>query len=135
MMINLSVSQTLDTEMREKHNLSNGAWREVLCDVDIGSVQHPAQVKFRISKTKEKQIQKRSGTKKFTADPIVCDISLQSSLITPILYFSVECFASAFKPHSNHTYVTAIFRSSSVPCWIQHRRPFVDSNTDDGTVQ
>ena len=62
------------------------AWREVLCDVDIGSIQHPVQVKFRISETKEKQIQKRSGTKKFTADPIVYDISLQSSLITPILY-------------------------------------------------
>ena len=53
---------------------------EVLCDVDIGSDHRPVQVKFRISNTKEKQTQKRSGTKKFTADPIVYDISLQSSL-------------------------------------------------------
>ena len=43
--------------------------------------------------------------------------------------------SNVLRAHSNHTYVTAIFRSSSVPCWIQHRRPFVDSNTDDGTVQ
>ena len=53
---------------------------EVLCDVDIGSDHRPVQVKFKISNTKEKQIQKRSGTKKFTADPIVYGISLQSSL-------------------------------------------------------
>ena len=53
---------------------------EVLCDVDIGSDHRPVQVKFKISNTKEKQTQKRSGTKKFTADPIVYDISLQSSL-------------------------------------------------------
>jgi len=39
------------------------------------------------------------------------------------------------RAHSNHTHVTAIFRSSSVSCWIQHRRPFVDSYIDDGTVQ
>ena len=27
------------------------------------------------------------------------------------------------RAHSNYTHVTAIFRSSSVSCWIQHRRP------------
>ena len=53
---------------------------EVLCDVDIGSDHLPVQTKFKISNTKEKQIRKRSGNKKFTANPIVYDISLQSSL-------------------------------------------------------
>ena len=53
---------------------------EVLCDVDIGSDHLPVQAKFKISNTKEKQTQKRSGNKKFTANPIVYDISLQSSL-------------------------------------------------------
>ena len=58
-MINLSVSQTLDTEMREEHNLSNGdpAWREVLCDVTLvqsniqyksnSESQKPRKSKFR----------------------------------------------------------------------------------------
>ena len=52
---------------------------EVLCDVDIGSDHRPVQVKFRISNTKKKQTQKRSLTRKFTADPTVYDTSLQSS--------------------------------------------------------
>ena len=53
---------------------------EVLCDVDIGSYHLPVQVKFKILNIKEKQTRKRSGNKKFTANPIVYDISLQSSL-------------------------------------------------------
>ena len=42
---------------------------------------------------------------------------------------------STFSVMPNYTYATAISRSSSVSCWLQHRRPFVDSDFDHGVVQ
>ena len=52
--------------------------------------------------------------------------------ITPILH---KLFSRMLCERIQTTLMSQQSSDQAVPCWLQHRRPFVDSDIDDGTVQ